>query len=89
MACDDGRIEILDEPTSEPILSLRGHEQLVGRLVWNPDGKRLASWRQYRVKVWDAESGREVCSLSGCRFPIVWSPDGRLLATATQGHRIH
>jgi WD40 repeat protein len=63
-----------------------GHTDKVECVCWSPDGKRLASagW-DGTVKVWEAETGREACSLKGHTgyvLSVCWSPDGRRLASA-------
>ena len=54
------------------------------RVAWSPDGKRLAtgSWNQ-TPKVWDAETGKELLTLSGVSvrvWSLAWSLDGQRLA---------
>jgi WD40 repeat protein len=55
-------------------------------VAWSPDGKRLATGSsEGAVKVWDANSGKELLSLNGrgSILSIAWSPDGTRLATAS------
>jgi WD40 repeat protein/serine/threonine protein kinase len=64
-------------------LTLKGHSSKVGGVAISPDGKLLASISyDQTVRIWDAETGREVRSLKGGHDSIVFSPDGQRLAGA-------
>ena len=56
-------------------------------VAWSPDGKRLATGsRDDTAKVWDAETGKELLTLSGHEdsvTSVAWSPDGKRLATGS------
>jgi len=58
---------------------------MVYEVAWSPDGKRLATGSyDHRVKVWNADTGKELLNLSGhgdAVRSVAWSPDGKLLAT--------
>jgi WD40 repeat protein/serine/threonine protein kinase len=71
------------------LLTLKGHTGLVNSVAFSPDGKRLASVggggpRAGEVKVWDAQTGRELLSLKGGGSSVVFSPDGKRLAGASK-----
>ena len=66
-------------------LALKGHTNLVNRVVFSPDGKHLASAStDGTVKVWDAVKGEKLLDLSGHTASVravAYSPDGKRLAS--------
>ncbi|MGP3998774.1 nSTAND1 domain-containing NTPase [Streptomyces sp. 8N706] len=69
-------------------IPLTGHTDFVQRVVWSPDGQRLASaCYDGTVRVWRAGDGSVNLVIeagSGFVHGVAWSPDGRQLVTA--GH---
>src|SRR5262249_25523053 len=64
------------------------HDAAVLCAVFSPDGRRIASSDQDGwVKVWDAQTGRELLKFrahqEGHARSVAFSPDGRRLATAS------
>jgi RNA polymerase sigma factor (sigma-70 family) len=63
-------------PTDEPMR--------LGRVLFSPDGKLLAAWRQdEQVQVWDAATGKHQWLFPGNN--MAFSPDGKLMACAGRG----
>jgi WD40 repeat protein len=82
----DKRIRVWEiGPTAaRPVRSAPAHSAGVLRVVYSRDGRLLASTSTNReVKLWDAESGRELRLLAGqsdWAQALAFSPDGRQLA---------
>jgi eukaryotic-like serine/threonine-protein kinase len=87
---ENERIAVWDAATGRP---LHG-EPLQGpfwRLVFSPDGRRLAAVDREKVKLWDVPTGQELLTLRGApprpldgafNPALTWSPDGRRLAAS-------
>ena len=63
---------------------LAGHTGAIFRIVWSPDGKRLASPSiDKHTRIWDVERGECVAVLDGDgnNISAAWSPDGHRLVT--------
>jgi len=69
------------------LLVLKGHTDSVGSGAYSADGKRLATGSRDRtVKIWDAQTGRELRTLSGHAGrvnDVALSPDGKRLASGS------
>ena len=79
-------LKVWDAASGQELLTLAGHKNLVIRIVYSPDGKRLAALSMDNtLKVWDAHTGRELLSLP-VHVPtggeVAFSPDGKRVATS-------
>jgi WD40 repeat protein len=79
-----GQVQVCDATTGRQRHNLR-HSASVWSAAFSPDGKRLATASGNEVKIWDMQTGQEVCSLreyARTVYGVAFSPDGRHLATA-------
>ena len=66
-------------------LTLKGHSGRVACVAFSPDGNRIVTGSSDKtLKIWDAESGRELFTLRGHEHPVrsvAYSPDGRSIVS--------
>jgi WD40 repeat protein len=81
-----GPIEVWDTTKGQRILSLSGHANGAGALVYSADGKILATTGvDDEVKVWDLAAGKELKTLSGntaAVMDLAFDSNNTLLAAA-------
>jgi WD40 repeat protein len=74
-------------PGIELIHTLRGHDNVVLRLTWSPDGKTLASTSVDKtIRLWDLKSGGLRTVLRGHYEgvnEVAWAPDGSWLISCS------
>ena len=66
---------------------LKGHSKAVRSAAFSPDGRRIVTAaRDATARVWDSETGRELCVLKGHDGSVdtaTFSPDNRRIVTAS------
>ena len=88
---NDGKLIGWDVATGSPIWTADTKENKIYDAVYTPDGRRIVTSHQAKIKVWDAATGRLVYAWNahGPESPILsidLAPDGRnLLSTASDG----
>jgi WD40 repeat protein len=82
----DGTARLWDARSGESIHVLHGHEGIVERTIFTPDGRRaVTAGTDGTVRIWDTDTGQEVSQLPGQRAEptaVALSPDGTLVVTA-------
>ncbi len=72
--------------------TLAEHNGLISRVVWSPDGKKLASSSFDRtIKLWDVDTGKCLQTLSGHTGrvrEVSWSPNGQFIASGSDDSTI-
>ena len=82
-------IWIYDIRTGEELDLLTGHTYYIRRVIFSPDGKRLASmssWNDHTIRLWDGTTGEPKATLTAHTAEInsiVFSSDGKTLASAS------
>jgi WD40 repeat protein len=76
-----------EEKLTPPLLELKGHTDWINKVIYSPDGTRLATAsRDHTVKVWDAAKGKDLLTLKGHAGnvkSVAYSPDGKKLASTS------
>jgi WD40 repeat protein len=82
-----GEVKIWDAQTGKEIRSWRGHQGAVGRVVFGPEDRFVASaGADQTIKIWDPNTGVELRTLRGHTDTVVClalSRDGRRLASGS------
>jgi WD40 repeat protein len=87
--CIDGHsIRLRDSLTGRDLAPIAGHRSEIERTASSPDGRTVAisSYQEHRIILWDAETGREIRSLSAANETIhslLLARDGRSLLAVT------
>src|SRR5262249_41247647 len=84
----DGTVALWDCTRGRERHVFRGHTAAAEAVALSPDGCRAFSSDSHgNIKVWDAESGQEVCSLQvpGIAYHLALSPEGHWLLAGLNG----
>src|SRR6266852_2812884 len=72
--------------------TLLGHEKVINRIAWSPDGKILASPSSDKtIRIWDIQMRQQLHVLIGHTDEVnavAWSPDGSVLASCSDDKTI-
>src|SRR5262249_27713528 len=87
-----GAIRLVDVATGQSLLQTSGHESMVDRLAYSPDGTRVAS-RSYfdrTIRLWDTATGKPLHAIRAHPpngLPLAYTPDGKAVVSAhLDGH---
>ena len=73
---DDNLLRVWQQNRDEPLLSLQGRAS-----AWlSPSGRRLATWGDGVLELWDIEQEEMIQTLAAPIMELVWSPDQNCLA---------
>jgi WD40 repeat protein/serine/threonine protein kinase len=73
-------------------LTLKGHSDHVGTVVYSPDGQWLVSGSRNEFKVWDAKTLREMHTTQTAASQLAFTPDSRTIyaaATVIEASPVH
>jgi WD40 repeat protein len=80
-------VRIWDTQTGRQLALLEGVIIAVLRVVFSPDGTRIASGSyDHTVRIWDTQTGRQLALLEGHTHEVnsaVFSPDGTCIASGS------
>jgi WD40 repeat protein len=87
-----GDVIIWDTATGERMRTLQGHQHIIWRLAFSPDGRQLATTSfDGTARLWDVASGKELTrrTMAKGAYGVAFSPDGALFALGGGDGEIH
>jgi WD40 repeat protein len=82
-----GDASLIDIASGRQTYRLACRYPTIDKVIWSPDGKRLATASGPTVQTWDVVSGKMSHSYPGVFTAWAWSPDNRTLALS-QGNKV-
>jgi dipeptidyl aminopeptidase/acylaminoacyl peptidase len=85
----DGTARIWDAEVGTELVKLPKHDVAIGRVLFSPDGRRVATTAGAKIHIWDTQTGSAVVSMTAQKDPkggvwsLAFSPDSKRLATAS------
>jgi RNA polymerase sigma factor (sigma-70 family) len=78
----DNTLGLWDVATGRRLRTFRGHNDFVTCVLFTPEGRKLVSAGFDNIRVWDAETGKELRQFphSGGVWQVALSPDGKSVA---------
>jgi len=94
--CHDGKVRFFDAKSGKVGLvidvgaspSPGGQKFSLWAVAFSPSGKWIVSVGSNSPKLWDAESGKEICDIPAAGMAAAFSPDGTLLAVGSRVFRL-
>jgi WD40 repeat protein len=88
-AAADGNVYVWEMPSERPVKTLIGHQNSATNVAFHPRGDLLTSigWDGV-VRLWDAETGRQLLSSPAAYAPLRFSRDGRRLALSLDSKQV-
>jgi WD40 repeat protein len=85
-------VRVWDADTGRDLATLRGHENQVTSVAFDPQGRRIVSGSNDRtVRVWDADTGRELATLRGHEglvTSVAFDPQGQRIVSGSYAETV-
>ena len=86
-----GEITLYETTGWKAIRRWPGNRFGTASLAFSPDGKSLAIGGQWKTRIWDTATGKQLRDLEGANYTwsVAYSADGRMLVAAGSNNEIH